>query len=96
MGELHQEVEKGQTMRKFFHRYPVISILLVLLACVRFEYRTSSWQVEVPGLGGGVLVLCVLAVVLIFRIFKRVEEVCIRRGLLACPLRYKYGSSPKK
>ncbi len=77
-------------MQRIIRDYPVFSILLLLLACIRFEYNATTWSVNVPGLAGGLAVLGVIAVVLFFRIFNAVQDICIAKNLLSERLRFKY------
>jgi len=77
-------------MKSILRNYPIAGIALLLLACVRFEYQTSSWAISSPGLAGGVAVLAIVAIVLLFRIFNAAQDACISRGLLRSRIQCKY------
>lgn len=77
-------------MKKLVHDYPIGSIALILLACMKFEYQTATWSINSPGLAGGLFVLVILAIVLLFRIFNAAQDVCIARGFLPSRIRCKY------
>lgn len=63
---------------------------LLLLACIKFEYQTDSWSVNSSGLGAGVIVLGIIAIVLLFRIYNAAQDACIARGFLKAKVRCKY------
>jgi hypothetical protein len=48
----------------------ILTAALVLLACIRFEYNAPTWRVFVPGLHGGVVVMCVVAGFGLFRLLR--------------------------
>ena len=87
--ECHLTVD---SMKNIFRDYPIGSIGLLLLACVRFEYHSQSlsWSVSSPGLSGGVAVLGIVAVVVLFRIFNAAQDACIARGLLGSRIQSRY------
>ena len=71
-------------------RYPVVSIALVLVACVRYEYHAESFSLVVPGLAGGIVVLGIVSIVLFYRIFNAVEKLLRTKGWLKQPLKHRY------
>ncbi len=77
-------------MRHILKKYPVVAIILLLLACVRFQYNEATWSISIPGLAGGVIVLAIIAIVLVYRIFNRVQDVCISKGVLGSRIHCKY------
>jgi hypothetical protein len=77
-------------MKTLIRDYPIGAIALLLLACVRFEYQTASWSINSPGLAGGLVVLGIIALVLLFRIFNAAQDACISRGLLHSRIHCKY------
>lgn len=62
-------------------RYLLIWIVLILLACIRYEYRTPQWEFYTPGLRVGFGVLVIIGIVLLFRVLKAARNACIERGL---------------
>jgi hypothetical protein len=68
----------------------ILAIILVLLACIRFEYRTPEWEVRLPGLQLGVLILAIVTVVLLYRIFHSTQQECLERGLIDAPVKSQY------
>ena len=77
-------------MKKIFSRYPIFAIVLVLLACAEFHYNTATSQVAFPGSITGVLVMSIIAVVLFYRLFNAIQDLCVSKGLLASRIRCKY------
>jgi divalent metal cation (Fe/Co/Zn/Cd) transporter len=79
-------------MKNIIRDYPIGSIALLLLACVKFEYHSQplGWSISSPGLVGGVAVLAIIVVVLLFRIFNAAQDACISRGLLRSRIDGKY------
>jgi len=77
-------------MKKLVRDYPIGAIALIALACIKFEYQTDTWSISSPGLAGGVVVLGIIAIVLLFRIFNAAQDVFIVRGLLPSRIRCKY------
>ena len=77
-------------MRAIIRNYPIGATALLLLACIKFEYQTDSWSVSSSGLGAGIIVLAIIAVVLLFRIYNAAQDACIARGLMKARVRCKY------
>jgi len=77
-------------MKAILRDYPISAVALLLLACVKYEYQTTDWSISIPGLAGGLVVLCIIAMVLLYRIFNAMQDVCISRGLLHTRIRCKY------
>ncbi|QDU80376.1 hypothetical protein Pla110_21050 [Polystyrenella longa] len=71
-------------------QFPLISIALIFLACIKFEYHTETSSFNVPGLAGGMLVIGILGIVLLFKIFNAVESYCMRRRWLRVKPYYRY------
>lgn len=71
-------------------RYLILSIVLILLACIRYEYRTDQWELSTPGLQGGIGILAIIGLVLVFRIFSVVQDVCLAHGLIESRISSKY------
>ena len=57
---------------------------------MKFEYQTTFWSISSPGLAGGIVVLAIIAIVLLFRIFNAAQDACIARGLLHSRIRCTY------
>lgn len=68
--------------QKNSNKYLILSIVLILLACIRFEYRTDRWEFSIPGLQGGIVIIAIVGLVLVFRILNAVQDVCVARGLI--------------
>ena len=68
-------------MKTVFTRYPIVAIVLLLLTCVHFEYQTPRGNLLVPGLANGLAVLAIIAVVLLYRIYKAIQQACIAHGI---------------
>jgi len=77
-------------IQDWFTKYPVISILLLLAACVHFEENTANSSYSFYGLANGLAVLIIIGIVLFFRIFNAVERLCLSKGWLWNKLRYRY------
>jgi hypothetical protein len=77
-------------MSAIIRKYPIGAIALLLVACIKFEYQTATWSIYGPGLAGGVVVLAVIAMVLLFRIYNAAQDACVARGLLKSRVRSKY------
>jgi hypothetical protein len=77
-------------MKRAFLEVPLVSILLVLLACIHFEQNTPNTSTKISGLAGGIGWLALVAIVLVFRIFNAVHEACYRRGLIPQRLHFRY------
>lgn len=71
-------------------KYPLLPIALVLAACVRFEYHTDMCNVVIPGLAGGIVVLAIVAIVVLYRIFNAVERLCRAKSWLKGPVKFRY------
>jgi hypothetical protein len=72
------------------NRYPFASIALILIACIRFEYNAANWRFFSPGLAGGLAVLAIVGIVVVFQIFNAAQEICLSKGLTQSRLRFKY------
>ena len=66
-------------MRHILTKYPVVAIVLLLLACVKFKYNRANWSFNAPGLLGGAIVLSIIGVVLLYRIFNGIQDVYISK-----------------
>ena len=80
-------------MKTIFRDYPITALILLLLACIKFEYNGATWTVSSPGLPAGFAVLVVLGVLMIYQIFKMfntVQDVLISRGIIPSRIRCKY------
>jgi len=65
-------------------------ILLIVLACVKFQYHGRTFDLEYPGLVVGFLVMIVMGVVLLFRAFNALQDLFIARGRLTSRVVCKY------
>lgn len=83
-------LKKVIAMRDFLKRYPLWAVFLILLACVHFEYHGQDWSLGFPGMIFGVAVLVIVGTVLFFRVFNRIQDICVARGLIGGPLHYRY------
>jgi hypothetical protein len=77
-------------VKRFFRELPLVSILLVLLACIHYERNSYNVTETLPGLEAGIDCLAIIAIVLLFRIFNAVHEACYRRGVIPERLRFRY------
>lgn len=73
-----------------WNEFPIVSVLLLLLTCVRFEYNTETSSLKVYGLGLGIVVLAIVAIIIIFRVFFTVERLCQKKGWLTEHLHHRY------
>ncbi|GEM_PF-3202188 len=60
---------------------PWISIFLLLLACIHWEYHGETSSISLPGLSGGLVVLGIVALVVLYRIYKALKNVCATHGI---------------
>lgn len=79
-----------KSIQKLIHDYPLGAIALLLLACVKFEYRGDQWSYSAPGLGAGFLILVIIGIVLLLRIRNAAQEACLARGIDPSNVRSKY------
>ena len=80
-------------MKTTFRDYPITALILLLLACMKFEYNGLNWTVRSPGLPAGFALLIIFAVVMIYKIFKMfnaVQDVLVSRGIIPSRIRCKY------
>lgn len=87
---MSQEEHTTQTPKSSSTGFPFISIILILIACIHYDYRTPRWEFYMPGLPGGILVLSIIGVALLFRIFNLLQDVCIARGLITARVQSRY------
>jgi hypothetical protein len=77
-------------MKSRLSHLPILSIVLVLFACIHYEMNTPTSNVTLPGLAAGIAVLAVIAMVLSFRIFNAAHDACFRKGLIPERLHFRY------
>lgn len=79
-----------KALQDWFTKYPVICILLLLVACVHYEENTATSSFNFHGLAVGLMVLGIMGIVLVFRIFSAFESLSLTKGWLGSKPTYRY------
>ena len=54
--------------------FPFVATFCSVLACIQFTYRTDGWEIRLPGLSGGIVVVVLVALIVLYRLSKRVAS----------------------